>query len=575
MYQKGNVKPAVFIIGIDGGTFDLVEPWVKQGLLPAFARLMRGGYWGMLNSTMPPLTALAWTSFMTGKNPGKHGLFNFIEPEPGRYEMRYTNALSRRAKTLWSILNDMGFSTGVFNVPMTYPPEKLNGYCISGMDAPEESSRIFYPESMYEELQKAFNRKKLGFLGVQFLGEARSDSKRDQLLKRSMEVEDFKTDMMLYLMKKHPTDVAMMVFRATDHIQHLFWHYMDPSHPRFDAEGAKKYKDSILEIYKNVDRNIEKILSFLPEDTSIVMLSDHGAGPTPQRVFYVNKFLQEIGMLHIKGGNNNNSNLINHGIKKMDKVLRAVLPSDAKATLINKFPSLRIKWENRSTAFSSIDWSKTKAYCHEVLSNPASIWINVKGIRPEGIVNPGKEYKEVVEQIREQLYSLKDPDTGDRVIRNVYTREELYNGQYVENAPDLTLAWWDDDAFMGRPSFGVAGNRIIDYVEDKICTGDWSGTHKMNGLFLLKGPVFKKDTGNCKASIMDLTPTLLHLIGDSVPDDMDGRVLKEAFTDDFVSSHPIKYTNEGDAHVDLQEATYEDDEAEKVKARLRDLGYVQ
>ncbi|MDD5434947.1 MAG: alkaline phosphatase family protein, partial [Nitrospira sp.] len=199
MKNNGSNKPKIFIIGIDGGTFDLIKPWVSEGLLPAFSSLMKEGYWGTLNSTIPPITAPAWTSFMTGKNPGKHGLYHFIEPEPGRYEMRYTNALSRRAKTLWSIFNEMGLSTGVFNVPMTYPPEKLNGYCISGMDAPEESSKIFYPESIYEELKKAFNRKKLGFLGVQFLGDILSDSRRDQLLKHLMEVEDFKTEMILYL----------------------------------------------------------------------------------------------------------------------------------------------------------------------------------------------------------------------------------------------------------------------------------------------------------------------------------------------------------------------------------------
>ncbi|MBI5192029.1 MAG: alkaline phosphatase family protein [Nitrospirae bacterium] len=569
-------KPKIFIIGIDGGTFDLIEPWVNEGLLPNFARLMKEGYWGNLESTMPPITAPAWTSFMTGKNPGKHGLFHFIEPEPGRYEMRYTNALSRRAKTLWAILNEAGLSTGVFNVPMTYPPEKLNGYCISGLDAPEESSRIFYPESLYKELQKTFNRKKLGFLGVQFLGETRSDNKRDQFIKRSMEVEDFKTDMILHLMETHPTDVVMMVFRATDHFQHLFWHFMDPAHPRFDAVGAIKYNNAILKIYQNVDMNIQRILSSLSDDTSVVMLSDHGAGATPQRVFYVNRFLQEIGMLHLKGGNNRDAGLINYGVKKMDKVLRTFLPSDTKATLVNNFPTLRRKWEERSTLFSSIDWSKTRAYCHEVLTNPSNICINVKGKMPEGIVNPGKEYKEIIENIREQLYSLKEPRSNEQVIKKVYTKEELYNGPYLEEAPDLTLAWWEENSFVGRPSFGVTCKGSVDYVEDKISTGtEWSGTHKMNGVFLLKGPGFKKDTGKYNASIMDLTPTLLYRMGVPVPRDMDGRVLKEAFTDDFISSNPVKYSDNSGSQFEQQEVTYEDDEAEMVKARLRDLGYVQ
>src|SRR4030042_4385845 len=123
-----NVKtPKILIIGIDGASFSLIVPWVDAGKLSNFARLMENGAWGNLNSTIPPLTSPAWTSFMTGKNPGKHGLFHFISPKQGSYEFFYTNASTRNSKTIWRILSDDGRQVGVVNVPMTFPPEEIAG----------------------------------------------------------------------------------------------------------------------------------------------------------------------------------------------------------------------------------------------------------------------------------------------------------------------------------------------------------------------------------------------------------------------------------------------------------------
>ena len=146
-----NIK--LLIVGLDAATLDLVNPWISEAKLPNLAQLMKEGVSGRLASILPPITPPAWTSFMTGKNPGKHRIFHFMEAEPGSYSLRYLNASSRRAKTIWKMLSDAGFTVGTMNIPFTYPPERLNGFQIAGMDTPSENSAFVYPAEIRQELE--------------------------------------------------------------------------------------------------------------------------------------------------------------------------------------------------------------------------------------------------------------------------------------------------------------------------------------------------------------------------------------------------------------------------------------
>ncbi|MFQ5456205.1 MAG: alkaline phosphatase family protein [Nitrospirota bacterium] len=573
--------PEVLIIGIDGATFDLIIPWAEEGKLPNFARLIKDGMWGDLMSTLPPVTAPAWTSFMTGKNPGRHGLFHFIEPQPNSYEMQYTNARSRGGKSMWQILTDIGKTVGVINVPMTYPPEKVNGYMISGMDTPDENSNFIYPPELYKELKERFGKINLG---VQFLGGFRTDKRRDIFLNTVNEIEDQWTQLTLYLMKRYPTDIVMTVFRSPDQVQHLFWHYMDANHPQYDAEGAVRYSQTILRTYKKIDERIGKLIDAVSDKTKVVLMSDHGFGPTSSRVIYINRYLEEIGLLQFKGGNNR-SNAINRvfhrGIKNIDDIVRAYLSSNLKAKIANLFPDIRKKWESYSTSFSDIDWSKTKAYACEVLTFPANIWINLKGQKPNGIVEPGREYKEVIDYLMEKLYDLRDPDTGERIIRKVYKKEDIYDGHYLDKSPDLILGWWDAKGFNSRNSSHVNGNNKVveDHRGKKLVTGTvWSGTHRLNGIVLFKGNDLKRGRLTNKAEIIDVAPTILYLMGLPIPKDMDGQVLLDVIEKDWLSSHPITYKQYDESDKvgsDFQENTYSEEETGKIEERLRGLGYLE
>jgi predicted AlkP superfamily phosphohydrolase/phosphomutase len=577
--SQGAHQPKILIIGLDGATFDLIKPWAAEGKLPTFERLLQQGVHGELTSTIPPVTAPAWTSFMTGKNPGKHGLYHFIEPCPGSYEMRYTNARSRLAKTIWQILNESGISVGVLNVPMTYPPDCLNGYMISGMDSPEDSTAITNPPELYQELQERFGKVSPQ---IRYLGYLKTDQRREGVLKGLEEMDAHYLQLTDYLLNKYPVDVAMVVFTSVDTVQHFFWQYMDRTHPQHDAVGAAKYGEAILRVYQRIDEIIAKLIGSLPEDTAVLLMSDHGFHPTSARIVHINRYLFDLGLLRLHDSSQqwyHPQTLIQATIKRVDTVLRRTLTPHQKAKVSRMFPGLRNMWESHYAGLSNIDWAQTKAYCYEILTFPSCIWINVKGLRPQGIVDPGAEYEQLMRFITDKLYELKDPMTGQQLISRVYRKQEIYHGPYLDQAPDLTLAWWDGVTLLGKPSFTQDGHEpVVSFTGGRpISAGEWGGTHALQGILVFRGKPFHKGKKLEQVEIVDLAPTLLHILGLPIREDMDGRVLHEAFKAEFAAAHGIATRIRGDSDDEAspQERTYSDAEAVKVEERLRGLGYIE
>ncbi|PYK94856.1 MAG: hypothetical protein DME36_03990 [Verrucomicrobia bacterium] len=268
--------PKVMIVGFDAATWDLAKPWVAEGFMPNLARLMAEGARGQLESILPPITPPAWTSFTTGKNPGKHGVFHFMESTPDTYALRYTNASSRRTRTIWKILNQAGIGTGTANIPFTYPPEVLNGYQISGMDTPSEKSAFIHPPELREELERELGPLKLD---IRFLGFMNTDERRDQVLDEMRQMDEQWTHVGLYLLKHRPQDVTMLVFMSIDTVQHYFWQFMDKSHFLHDPAAEAKFGDAIRNVYQRLDESLGKLLEYTNDGTTVFVVSDHGGRP--------------------------------------------------------------------------------------------------------------------------------------------------------------------------------------------------------------------------------------------------------------------------------------------------------
>lgn len=516
-----NGKPKVLIIGIDGGTFDLILPWIKQGELPNLKMMIEEGAHGILESTVHPLTPMAWSTFMTGKNPGKHGIFDFVEIEKTSYSLRLTDGGERKCKTIWKILSNSGKRLGIINVPYTYPPEKINGFMISGYDARIINEKIVHPRWLYKDILR-----NAGKFSVWSTGKIKGEICIDNL---EYEITN-KTKISKYLLSKYPVDLFMVCFMAADQAQHFFWKN------RTYRNKKRHIDDVILSIYKLIDASIGELSKFGKESTTIIV-SDHGGQPI-KGFINLNNWLHKMGFLHYKENYKTKDRIISKfmvlsskaGLFLFTKVLPHRLVNAIRRSFILELLYKIRTSVFRNLVFSDIDWTKTKAFSWEPCGF-GNIQINLKGVFRRGIVEEGAEYNHLRETIIKELKQLKDPISGKPVIEKVLKREDLYHGKYTELAPDI-IAITSEDAYTVA-DFGNSDNEIISTsldTDNPLHLGrSISGCHHPKGIFVCSGKEIKKGTQIHGARIEDIAPTLLHLMEAPIPSGMDGRVLEEIF----------------------------------------------
>lgn len=551
-------KWKVLAIGLDGVTFDVLMPWIKEGKLPTFKRLIENGASGSLLSSTPPLSPIAWASFMTGKNPGKHGIFDFTERRNNSYEITFVNSNCIHGDTLWSIISKAGRKVGVINVTVTYPPQKVNGFLVSGILTPGRKSIFTFPESLKDKLIKAIGNYRFD------VEEEFGKGREDVFLKDLYHVTRIREKATLYLMSKFDWDFFMVMFYGTELVQNKFWSYMDRTHPYHDHELSKKYGNAILKYFQRIDQIIGKILKNIDENVTVFVMSDHGHGPL-HKVFYINRWLMELGLLKFK------SNVLvwtKIWLCKLNLPMRIynLLTKIGLGKLKNLFSLKRqIDIVNAFLSFHDIDWSQTKAYSHGHIGR---IFINLKGREPNGIVKPGKEYHKLREYIIKKLYELKDPETGEKVIDRVFTKEEIYKGPHVVKAPDIVFYMKDMKYVIEFGSFGFHETSLFG---QSILLD--SGAHRPKGILIVQGENINKGQKIRNARIIDVAPTILYIMNIPVPSEMDGKVISEIFTREFLQSHVICYREE-EILEEGQRFEWSKEDEEILKERLKRLGYL-
>jgi predicted AlkP superfamily phosphohydrolase/phosphomutase len=553
----------ILVIGLDAATFDLIKPWIGEGKLPTFDFLLKHGSYGNLKSVPNTNSAPAWTSFVTGHNPGKHGIFYFDEPIQGTYNRRYINGSYRKTKALWNYFSDAGKKVGVINVPLTYPAEEVNGFMIAGLDTPGLGSKGFtYPESLARDLKSRLGNYIIepGIPGLIKAG------KKELAVKRLLATIEKRHAYAEFLMEHNPWDLFIVVFTAIDLAQHFFWKDMDPSHPQHDVQEASAYGDTILRVYQKIDQTIASLLK-KSKNATIILLSDHGGGFNQRGAEFINPWLAEIGLLKYK-----NTNVKKHVISGLESLVRLIDKSfsrEVKLKLAKLFPRLREKVES-ATLTKDIDWSSTKAFAFGARDE---IWINLVGREPQGVIHKGEEYEKIRDLIIEKLTDSVDLKTDEKTVKKVYRREEIYHGDYLYKAPDLFVQWRQDFVISGLKNKGqTIPNTNLDDTTTKI--PDQSGGHRENGIFLLMGPQIKEDFCTEGAEITDLAPTILYLSGQPIPEDMDGKILTRAIKDDYLTENPPRSQKMGTRAASTEEEKYSEKEAERIEKLLKDMGYI-
>ena len=567
-------SPKIVIIGLDSAVLTLLAPWIAEGKLPHLAKLMQDGTSGTLESVVPPLTPAAWTSFMTGKNPGKHGIYNFMEHERDGYGLLFTSGANRRSETLWKIANDAGLTVGVMNTPFTYPPEKLNGFQISGLDTPSPESAFIHPPELRKELETNLGPLKLD---LRYLGFMTNFEKRAQVLDEIKASDTQWSKVALYLLDRHPQDIMMFTFMSIDTIQHYFWHYMDPKHFYHDPEGAELFRDAVLQVYQRLDGTVGDILRRLDDDTTVLVVSDHGQAAVSDRTLHVNRVLAQAGLLSYKKVPLWKK--VTQGVlRPAYGLLREKLTSAQKVAIARIFPKVRDSVDGAVTSYSDIDWSKTRAFCHEAWATPPSVSINLKGVKPAGIVEQ-EDYETVMAEAIQAIQAVKDPRTNEPVVQKIFRRADVYTGPFSDRSPDMTLEWWGSSPFNTKPSLHSESHLPPLRIEEPhpLKMSEWCGNHTLHGIFLGKGPTLRKGVSPSGARLIDMAPTILALLNIPVPEEMDGRVLSEIIE----SSHQNwSYTSErngsgGSSDSGEEGDGYSKEEADLVEERLKNLGYLE
>ncbi len=551
----------VFMIGIDGATFKIITPMINYRRLPHLYRLIANGSYGRLLSTIPPLSPVAWTSLSTGVNPGKHRILDFLKRKPDSYEVEICNASSRKAKPIWQLLSLSGKKVGVINIPMTYPPDPIDGFIISGMDSPKERSDFMLPPHLFQELQEGIGGYKLENTDFRNMG-----NNPKKVINELFSILENRFDTANYLMDKYPWDFLFLVFEATDRVQHNFWKYMSNNSNKNDR--SEKYKELIYEVYEKVDEKIGILLKKLrPEDT-VIVVSDHGF-TSIQKGVRLNLWLANQSYLTYRKRLPAYKRLKRMTIEFAISGLKTILPEP----IIKKLKRVGMRKGQDSLSYNvlpNIDMSKTKAFC----ISSYGIYLNLKGRDPSGTVEPGREYEILRENIMLGLLELKDPITGEKVIEKVFKREDVIWGAFSNNAPDIYFLWNKGYFFMGERQKTLMQ---IKAGSGKIFTPhNWSGQHEREGILIINGPHIRNNHKIGGANIMDIAPTIMYLMGLDVPKHMDGKVLTDAVNEGHLQSRPVRYSEYESDHSATKSSSggYLEDEAGAVMDRLKGLGYL-
>ena len=502
-------NPRLLVIGLAETTLDLLVPWGDAGRLPNLTRLMQYGAWGRLRSQIPAITPQLWATIVTGRSPGHHGAYDFWQRGPDG-QFREINGNDLHAAPIWSRLSERGLPSAIVNVPFTYPPHNINGFMISGEDAPGAHPSIASPESIYHEITGKFGRYRLKDI---FPG---GRNKRDYLTLIEEDVRK-QTDVTEYLLARKPWDFAMVCYSAAAIAQHYFWGDMT------SGDTSNPYRHVIRSAYEALDGAIGRLVAAAGPQTCVFVISDCGAGPLRSGV-QVNTFLKQEGFLvrHERRSTDVSRGVVARLRTGVQGALQKRLPKSWYYGINHRLAGAKT-WVQSYLSGSDIDWSRTRAFSR---GKEGDLFINMRGRDPHGIVAPGDEYESVCSAIIERLEALVDPTTGEKAVDRVYRATELYQGPMVDWAPDLVIAW-RDNAYMptesDRDKESIFVPRWREYM-------NWptTGSHRLDGVLLAHGPGIRRGTVT-GARIIDLVPTWLRCLGEDIPADLEGELIADVF----------------------------------------------
>jgi predicted AlkP superfamily phosphohydrolase/phosphomutase len=548
----------VFILGIDGGEFRVIDHLRSAGELPFIGRMMEEGVRRPLLTVTPPLTPAAWASFYTGTNPGRHGVIDFLTRRKDRYSLIPVHRSMVSGRPLWEAAGRADRRSLVINVPLTYPPDELKGWMISGMDTPGPHNRYFQPPGLRDEVLELtpdyrpdvhISRRRL----------KRTEGLREWYVGEVLKLQGARLSVVDKLSSSRPWDLAVAVLVASDRLQHVFWKDVEAAMSSGDIPGRETPAGAVFESYRTADAFLEKLWSGMDGEDHLMVISDHGFGPLDKEV-NLNLLLAELGYLSFK-----QAPVASSLGRQLSGKAREFLPSGLRNALRRILPPPEAKpLEGLGILEETVDWDRTRAYAVGYLGG---IYLNLRGREPGGIVPP-EERAETLEALTASLEGFRDPEDGLPLVTEVHRREDIYRGPETGRLPDLVLTLRDHRC-TARHSLAGAGEELFSKPLEGFGTLSHTGSHRPRGIFLGMGPRFAGKEIPVEPGIMDLFPTTLDLLGLPVPAGLDGSSL--------TGGEPVPETA-GDAGDDAcrpePRSSLSSDEEQEVLENLKDLGYL-
>lgn len=482
-------------VGLDSATLDIILPLVKDNVLPTFKKLLEEGTYGVLESTVPPITPCAWETAVTGVNPGRHNIFDFFS-YPSNYQVEILTSKDRAALAVWDYLAHFGKKSIIFNYPMGYPPPRIEGIFVSGMNTPGVNTDFTYPLNIKKEILQKIPDYKIDVLGDHLI-----NGRDDLYFAEVMHLTQTHFEAASYLLKKYPWDLALIFFTELDRVHHYFFR---------DRQRLEEY-------YRQLDGLLKKLLTSYNKATFLIF-SDHGTAQLDQDIF-IEEYLVEWGLLKL---NKTARGWVAIAVSTFIWNIRKLIYRLRLAQIILKFLpgnvfQLLVKLSSPPQGtVGNVDWTKTKVY----FSVPSSqgLRINLQGREEQGVVKK-EDYNLVRDEVTSKLLKLEDPASGSRVIKRVYKREEIYSGPYVENAQDLiveTDSMYHLQKGVGRGRFGLASEAGVPK----------SAEHSKKGMFIFRGQKFTPRSKG-KLKLVDITAYILYILKLPVPVSIEGKINKK------------------------------------------------
>lgn len=545
----------LLVLGLDGATFDVIEPLARQGRLPVLDAWGREGASARLASTLPPMSFPAWSTFQTGLEPGGHGLFDFTQKVPGAYRIRFTNASDRAGASLFARVSRAGGRVLALGMPATFPPEPVRGLLVAGFDAPVSTgtdARMASDAGLYRALAERAGAWMQPDLDESAREEGWHERAAERLLARIERKKAFTLEALARLRADAggtPPELACVVFSESDTAAHHFWRDHDPHSPRHDPGASAARKGALAAVYETLDAACGEIRAAFGEDALCVVVSDHGSGGAARHVVHLGRRLEEAGLLRRAGPSGQRSalDLLARGAR--DLALRALGPRLAQQAF-RRARGAAARLES-AARFGGIDWSATSAFSEEANTQPG-VWINLRGREAEGCIAAG-DYERARDDVIGCLEEWRLPGGGP-VVARARRREEVHPGPFCARAPDVVVELADDAGYglslVATPWSRDRVDALRRLEEHELAGGrgrGMNGTHRPHGIWIAHGPGAQACLTGAAPALRDVAPALLGALGVGAEADSAERPARP----------------------------YTPEEEERVAARLRALGYLE